>query len=333
MNKIGIVTIVSQNYGNRLQNYALQTVLQNMGYTVNTIRRTEVPFSLTIKNYLHYVWHTNNTTQFFRFNKKIVWSKSVWGNNPQLKELQSQYDYFIAGSDQVWNPYYTFTGTDLDFLAFVEDKRKIAYAASFGVSSLPGEKVPQYKEYLCDFSKISTREDAGADIVFSLTGRRVPVVLDPVLLLEAGQWREVAKKPRNMPKGPYTLVYSVESMSEELKNAVEEEKKNHQVLEVRKLNGKEWAVGPAEFLYLIDHADKLLTDSFHGTAFSVLFHTPFYIYGRSGHNMSSRMDTLLSTVELKDVDEFSQAEFDRSDMLLKKKRLESLGFLRAALGK
>ena len=52
---------------------------------------------------------------------KIVWSKSVWGNNPQLKELQSQYDYFIAGSDQVWNPYYSFVGTDLDFLTFVEE--------------------------------------------------------------------------------------------------------------------------------------------------------------------------------------------------------------------
>lgn len=333
MNTIGIVTIVSQNYGNRLQNYALQTVLQNMGYTVNTIRRIEVPFSLIVKNYIHYLWHTNNTTQFFKFNRKIVWSKSVWGDNSQLKELQSQYDYFIAGSDQVWNPYYTFTGTDLDFLTFVEDERKIAYAASFGVSSLPSEKAAQYKEYLCDFSKISTREDAGADIVFSLTGRGVPVVLDPVLLLEAEQWRKIAKKPRNMPKGPYTLVYSVESMSEALKNAVEEEKKNHQVLEVRKLNGKEWAVGPAEFLYLIDHADKLLTDSFHGTVFSVLFHTPFYIYGRDGHNMSSRMDTLLSSVELKDVSEFSQAVFDRSDVLLKKKRLESVGFLRDALGK
>ena len=331
--KIAIITIISENYGNRLQNYALQVVLQNMGYTVKTLRRKKMSRSLVIKNYIHYLWQINNSTHFFRFNKKIEWSNSVWEKHSNLGHLKEQYDFFIAGSDQIWNPYYSFVGTDLDFLTFVEDKRKIAYAASFGVSSLPSEKVPQYKEYLCDFSKISTREDAGADIVFSLTGRRVPVVLDPVLLLEAGQWRKVAKKPRNMPKGPYTLVYSVESMSEELKNAVEEEKKNHQVLEVRKLNGKEWAVGPAEFLYLIDHADKLLTDSFHGTAFSVLFHTPFYIYGRSGHNMSSRMDTLLSTVELKDVDEFSQAEFDRSDMLLKKKRLESLGFLRAALGK
>lgn len=331
--KIAIITIISENYGNRLQNYALQVVLQNMGYTVKTLRRKKISLSLVIKNYIHYLWHTNNTTQFFKFNRKIAWSKSVWGNKSQLNELQSQYDYFIAGSDQIWNPYYTFTGTDLDFLTFVEDKIKIAYAASFGVSSLPSEKALQYKEYLCDFSKISTREDAGADIVFSLTGRQVPVVLDPVLLLEAEQWRKIAKRPHKMPKGHYTLVYSVESMSEALKKAVEEEKKNHQVLEVRKLNGKEWAVGPAEFLYLIDHADKLLTDSFHGTAFSVLFHTPFYIYERDGHSMSSRMDTLLSTVELKNVDEFSQAEFDRSDMLLKKKRLESIGFLRAALGK
>lgn len=333
MKKVGIVTIVSGNYGNRLQNYALQTVLHDMGYDVSTIRRADTSILLIIKNYIHYLWHTNDSTQFFKFDKKIKWSKNSWDERSQLSKLSNQYDYFVAGSDQIWNPYYTFTGTELDFLTFVEDKRRIAYAASFGVSSLPSDKAAKYIGRLRDFSKISTREDAGADIVFSLTGKRVPVVLDPVLLLEAERWRKVAKKPRNMPKGPYTLVYSVESMSEELKNAVEEEKKDHQVLEISQLDEIGCSVGPAEFLYLIDHADKLLTDSFHGTAFSVLFHTPFYIYRRDGHNMSSRMDTLLSTVELKDVSEFSQTVFDRSDMLLKKKRLESIDFLRDALEK
>lgn len=331
MKKIGIVTIVSGNYGNRLQNYALQTVLQNMGYDVNTIRRADSSILLIIKNYIHYLWHTNDSTQFFKFDKKIKWSKNSWDERSQLSILSNQYDYFVAGSDQIWNPYYTFTGTDLDFLTFVEDKRRIAYAASFGVSSLPIEKVAKYRECLCNFSKISTREDAGSDIVLSLTGKRVSVVLDPVLLLDANHWRKIEKKPRNMPKGAYTLVYSVESMSEELTAAVEEEKKYHQVLEISRLYEMGCSVGPAEFLYLIDHADKLLTDSFHGSAFSILFHTPFYIYRRDGHNMSSRMDTLLSTVELKDVSEFSRAVFDRSDMLLKKRRLESIDFLRGAL--
>lgn len=168
--KIAIVTIISENYGNRLQNYALQTVLQDTGFRVETIQRKNISFVLLIKNYLHYIWKTNNTTQFFKFNKKIKWSKKIWDKDSQLIDLGSLYDYFIAGSDQIWNPYYTFTGTDLDFLTFVEDKRRIAYAASFGVSSLPSNKAAKYnKGRLRDFSKISTREDAGADIVFSLT--------------------------------------------------------------------------------------------------------------------------------------------------------------------
>lgn len=329
MEKIAIATIVSQNYGNRLQNYALQSVLQNLGYNVTTLKRQGLDWSYKykLKNYLHYIWKTNNTTQFFRFNKLINWSKDVYTTN--LDGLNDKFDFFIAGSDQVWNPIYSFTGTDLDFLTFTETKKRIAYAASFGVSKLPTERINDYKNKLKGFEKKSVREEAGAVIIKELTGKQVPVVLDPTMLLTADQWKKIEKRPPNMPKEEYTLVYSVESMSTNLKKLVEEEKKKGLVLNVKKLNEKESAVGPAEFLYLIDHANKMLTDSFHGAVFSILFHTPFIICNRDGINMNSRIETLLNTFELNG--KITEDAFLNADKLLKIKRKESIQFLKEAI--
>lgn len=329
MKKIAIVTINSQNYGNRLQNFALQFILENLGYDITTLKRQNYDwsFKFKLKNYLHYIWKTNNTTQFFKFNKLIKWSKGIYSNN--FKYLNNKFDYFIAGSDQVWNPVYSFTGTELDFLTFAESNKRIAYAASFGVSKIPTEKVNEYKNKLEGFEKISVREDAGATIIQKLNGKQVPVVLDPTMLLTANQWRKIEKKPSNMPSGKYTLVYSVESMSDELKRIVNEERKKNLVIDVKKMLGKEFAVGPAEFLYLIDHADKILTDSFHGTVFSILFHTPFVICNRDGINMNSRIETLLNTCELSE--EITEDSFANADKILELKRKESIQFLKNAL--
>lgn len=327
--RIAIITIVSQNYGNRLQNYALQMVLRGLGYEVITLRRNAADVSIVykVKNYLHYIWRTNNTTQFFRFNKRIKWSRAVYTTN--LNELNGKYDYFITGSDQVWNPYYSFTGTDLDFLTFTETDKRIAYAASFGVAELPEEKVHDFSSKLEGFEKISVREDAGADIIKTLSGKVAEVVLDPTMLLTAEQWRKIEKRPPNMPNGKYTLVYSVESMSEELRCAVEKEKEKGLVVDVREIDGKESAVGPSEFIYLIDNAEKMITDSFHGTVFSILFHTPFVIYNRNGINMNSRLETLLNSFELNNG--ITAERFCNVDIILDKKRQKSLRFLKNAL--
>lgn len=329
MKKVAIITINSQNYGNRLQNYALQTVLEKLGCEVTTLNRdlSHISFSYKLRNYIHYIWKTNKTTNFFKFDKLIKWSNNVYNSN--LDQLNKEYDFFVAGSDQIWNPYYAFTGTELDFLTFTSTNKKIAYAASFGVSELPEEKIYEFQKKLYGFEKISVREDAGAKIIENLTEKKVPVVLDPTMLLNVEHWRKLEKRPIKMTNEKYTLVYCVESMSDELKIKVEQEKKKGLVLEIKKFENKEWAIGPAEFIYLIDHADKLITDSFHGTVFSILFHTPFVICKRDGINMNSRIDTLLNCFELND--NLTAERFMNADKILTLKREESLSFLKKAL--
>lgn len=333
MKKIGIITIESFNLGNRLQNYALQNILENMGYQVETIRRNKPVIGRDkIKRSTKILLQTimqSKGAKFRLFDSKINKSKFYASANQAPIDLTNQYDYFVAGSDQIWNPYYDFVGS-VDYLYFAKAEQKIAYAASFGVSEFPDEKKEELKEYLKDFKYISVREDAGAQIIKELTGRDVPVVLDPTLMLSVNAWRKMEHKPRNMPSGEYVLVYSVDKMSKEFVAEVEKEAVTNKIVNVREIqaNGHEWAVGPAEFLYLVDHAKMIYTDSFHGLVFAILFHTKFKVFGRDGIQMSSRIDTLMEKTGLKTSDSFEQA-----DQYVVALRRKSKQFLAEALGK
>ena len=302
-------------------------MLESVGCEVYTIKRDKTTFIYTVKNYFHYFIKTNSVTQFFKFNKLIHWYKKVCMNFSDLKNIESEFDYFVAGSDQIWNPHYSFTGSDIDFLTFTNTEKQIAYAASFGVSSIPDEKKKNYKDWLSSFGNISVRETDGAKIIADMTGRKVPVVLDPVLLLSAEKWRKLAVKPRNMTDKPYVLVYSVENMSENLRRAVEYEGENVEIVYVKDDKKRNWAVGPREFIYLIDHAEKLLTDSFHGTAFSVILHTPFELFDRDGINMNSRTETLLANLGLETNKILDVNCFSESDNKLRLLKEESLNYL------
>lgn len=331
--KVAIVTIESFNFGNRLQNYALQHLLEKMNCKVETIRRNPLEHGIgklkaIAKNCAQTMLQSKGA-KFHAFDKMIHKSSFYASANQAPDKLADHYDFFIAGSDQVWNPHYQFVGS-VDYLTFARPEQKIAYAGSFGVSELPEEMKEQSKIWFENFESISVREDAGAQIIKNLTGRTVPVVLDPTLMLAADEWRKLEKQPSNIPKGEYILVYSVASMGQEMSAAVAEVKKTHLVVDIRETlkNGHEWAVGPAEFLYLIDHARELYTDSFHGTVFSILFHTKFKVFEREGIVMNSRIETLL-----KETNMINEDSFENVDSRLIELRKNSHDFLRNALGK
>lgn len=327
--KVAILTIVSQNYGNRLQNYALQEIIKKKGFEVETIRRNKNSMIYNIKNIIHLFLKTNSSTKFWLFNKKITWSKHVIGEC-NLKTLNNHYDFFVVGSDQVWNPHYSFVGSELDFLTFTPSNKRIAYAASFGVDVVPDNKVELYKTWLSDFNKISVREYEGAKIIKHLCEKEVEVVLDPTLLLAADDWRKIYCPPIHT-RDDYILVYSVDKMGIELKQQVEELQKSKTVINVKEIaNGYNCPIGPAEFLFLIDHASLLLTDSFHGTVFAILFHTPFRIFKRPGIDMSSRMKSLLKMAGIEE-QQFDDDIWGKVDNKIEELRNYSLKFLYNAL--
>jgi len=339
--KIAIVTIVTVNFGNRLQNYALQNVLEKMHYSVYTLRRCEEKKEVKgyIKTIAQTVLHTKGS-KFKRFNNNIHFAEDVVTRDEFPKDLADRYDYFISGSDQVWNPYYDFVAGRCDFLTFARNDQRISYAASFGVSILPKERKNEFAKNLEQFKAISVREKQGAKIVGDLTGKRAEVVLDPTLLLDENEWKKVEKKSRCCPKRQYVLVYALGDKNDRFEEKIKQLREKYEIFDVRAIqkNGKELPVGPSEFLYLLRNAEIILTDSFHATVFSIIFHKRFITFNRSGLNMNSRMESLAELVGLTnrinangDFDCEVPVNYTNVDAMLKEERRKSIEFLNEAL--
>lgn len=222
-------------------------------------------------------------------------------NFQQVIKYASKYDACIVGSDQVWNP--SFNGsTPFYMLEHVAPAKRIAYAASFGVAKIEEGFQWQYRARLRNFSAISTRESSGADIIEELGLTRPDVVLDPTMLADSKQWRawldadpkRTSKYKKNAARfgEKYVLCYSLKSLKEKaecirLAQKVQE-KIGGKVLvltsdhlsEELKSNFKDVTVvedvDPFEFVDLFARASFVVTNSFHGSVFSILFHRKFY---------------------------------------------------------
>ena len=204
--------------------------------------------------------------------------------------LNKEMDIFITGSDQIWNPYYLSLAALLCFVD--EEKPKIAYASSVGVDQLPGDLIPVYKKYLDRFSAISVRERCAAEYLSALLGKEVKHVLDPTFLLgveeihrlEArSEWAGKTTAPKN-----YIVCYFVGN-SRAWEDAVKQVSAHTQlpVIVIMSENGIVPSVGTPvafagayDFLWLIDHAAYVCTDSFHCTAFSINLNKEFFVFKR-----------------------------------------------------
>lgn len=347
MKKVAIITIQSINIGNRLQNFALQETIKNLGYDVYTIRRKHKTLNVKtvledIKDFLRFLLGTRKGL-YIRFDKtRIHFGRQYALVNESAPGIENAYDFFVAGSDQIWNPYYGHLVGLSDLLFFAREEQKVSYAASFGVDEIPVEKWEVYEEALRGFKEISVREETGARIVKKLTGREAVTVLDPTLLLDISQYKRIQKRPKNVPSRKYALVYLLGGKSEIFMEYVEkdaryEEYELYDILQWEP-SGRQLPVGPAEFIYLVNHSEMVLTDSFHATVFAVIFHKPVKTFPREGIDISSRIVSLAVSLGLetnftddkvfyinKDVD------YGWIDEHLKKEKEKSIGFLNRAL--
>lgn len=353
MKKVGIVTLVDDNIGNRLQNYALQEYLTDKGYEVETINwkeynRLKVIIKTFIKNiYLrinrnkksyNYVWE--------KFDLNIKWSDVVipYKAEDVAENVKDKFDYFVVGSDQVWNPNFDYY-LPRAFLKYARDEQKVSYAASFGVSEIPDEFRDEYKTWISKFKSLSVREEAGAEIIKELTGRAAQVNLDPTMLITKDRWETMALKSEYKVKGKFVVKYFLGDNSKEYDEFIYKKAKELNATVIDILNCEDtWLIGPSEFLYLFLNAEAAFIDSFHGTVFSILFNRPFAVFDRIGldgtGNMNSRIETLLKTFELNnhkvgDVNNFKDEDmsFDSSkvEKILTIKRDEAFQYLDKAL--
>ena len=301
MKKVGLFTIQTYNYGNRLQNYASQYVLEKLNKKSKTFLMKENKTSLIIlfikkiKAKVDELFVGDSKAKFRLFNNNIEYTTDFIGSKNYSVRID-KYDAIIVGSDQIWNMTFSWLSKNV-FLPFKHQK-KIAFSASFGVDSIPYDQT--IADCLNDFKALSVREEAGAKIIKDLTGRDATVLVDPTMLLTKDEWRKVSEKPRGAKEG-YILTYFLSPKCDEAKTKLEEIKEDKEVYELLNPNDKiAGTAGPSEFLWLFEHADLILTDSFHACVFSFLFNKPFIVYDRNWNegNMNSRLETLLSKFSL-----------------------------------
>lgn len=369
--KIGIITLIGNyNYGNRLQNYALQMLLESkfsaevdtLTFSTNDFKDSPFAQKKSVLNKVSslkdgfgekirrrifkiddFKKQTKLKTPVFRPFSDAVFS-FVEVTKQNVDEIISQYDYFVIGSDQVWNP--SFEGNNYAMYAeFAPKEKVVSYAASFGVSDIPSEYNQFVKEGLTNVSRISVREADGADIVNRMIGSKAQVVLDPTMMISSDIWKQAISsvKSDKLPRGKYIFVYFLGKLSKMKQNTINEfaRKNDYEILTVMGNEAKAGtvALSPLEFVKGIKNAEMVFTDSFHGNVFSILMHTPFKIFEREDGGMQSRIVTLLETVGLplslisdNDIEHVRQTiDYSNIDNLLDEKRQESMNFLTTAL--
>lgn len=366
--KIGILTTSNSiNYGACLQTFALQRYLRSEGLDVEVIdfrpKAKGRNQSLAIRA-RSFVWdHTLRVLLNDReraektsvFRKDFVRYSADIHTDADTILKSREYSTMIVGSDQIWNPRYALYDKGIWFLKTENPVNKVSYAASFGIPKLPEMAKATYRDGFADFDAISVREETGAAIVRELTGEEPPVVLDPVFLLSKEEWEEFAVRP----KAPgYVLCYYMQgfpAVEEEIRRCAEAIAKarglkvinigKRELARLRFWENNEYGHGPREFVGLFLNADHVVTNSFHGSALSVLFGKPLVSVvdgGLGAAGLSSRLVDLLkrigregSILDIADKDAFDLGSISPEGAhpeLLEREIARSKGFLAESLG-
>ncbi len=286
--KIGVLTWhYFTNFGSAMQTYALQQTIKKLGYQVKVINyrdaRNATIFRL-VSLCATFLRKKQRVPLFFDFQRKRFDMSKCISKRDELVRESHKYGTIIVGSDQIWapsmfNPIY--------FLEFAgDDVRKVSYAASIGLDDIPDELCPQYKNFLSNFKYVSVRERVGKQTLQNKCGILSELVLDPTLLLEPEEYTCLANKPiapnLDLDK-PFVFCYFL-NREHDYRNRVEAfAKENNLQIIGCSLNDLDNAwmrnisryTGPQEYLWLFENAEYVITDSYHGTIFSLLLNKKF----------------------------------------------------------
>ena len=342
--KVAIVSCYfKNNYGSMLQAYATQKILDNNGILNETINVTNnEDFSKGKKKYyLSQIFNLGFIKSKFgmiklKFDKKLnkELGKNIAIRDKKYKEFEKRfhltseyttyeklnalakekYSDVIVGSDQLWLPvnvvadYYT--------LNWVPDNvNKISYATSFGISKVPEKYRNLYKNFLERIEHVSVREEAGVKLVNELAMKDAKLVCDPTILLTKEEWNEIVPKKRIIPE-KYILCYFLGNSIEYRKFAERLKEKTGYII-VSLNHADEYVkysdifadktpydIGPSEWINLIQNAEYICTDSFHGTVFSLINNKKFFTFRRFSNknkmSTNSRIESLFEIVDLKE---------------------------------
>ncbi len=314
------------NYGASLQAYALMKYLENLGHEVEIIDYK--PNYLSQRYNLWAIspkWSKYILFKLLYYALKIperlindlprkkafdIFTKenlkltiNTYHTNEELKVEIPQADVFIAGSDQIWNSMYPNGKDPAFYLNFAPKKAvKASYAPSFSIDYIEKGFEEQVKLWLQNLDYISVREATGLSILRSIGMQGIQVV-DPVFLLDAYEWSKLARE--GLIKSKYILIYDFENNPTIEKFAKYISiKTGFPIVSIKDYLKQRYAnktiinASPWDFIGLIKNCEFLISNSFHGTAFSIIFNKEFYTFNRMHQKINSRMKDLLSSLGL-----------------------------------
>ena len=374
MKKIGLVTAYRiDNYGTKLQAYAMQELISLLGCEAEIVdyipaydKRPDVVIKKAAAKVKKKAASASDAANKIPENTALLRHKAINSFDSfykrsgeihgyaNLKKTVENYDGFVCGSDQIWAGGNLIT--DYFNLKFVGRRRPtVAYAPSFGTSSVPDNMKEKYKSFLSAIDCLSVREESGAKLIKELTGRDADVVADPTILVGREVWDKLAgdigdgatdyvfcyflgenpghRKWAELTAAKYGCKIVILPHMKRFVQADED-------LEAEKL----YDVSPIRFIELIRDAKFVLTDSFHGTVFSLLYRKEFYTFERfvsgSRESTNTRIYSLLETVNLADrivTDErqltFGEIDYASADILLESSRAFSMDYLKGSFEK
>lgn len=344
MNNIAIITWINYpNYGTYLQAYALQQYIKSLGFNCKILNdknciASNFNWKLELKKI---VWVLNDHYRNYRdsWNNSLNLYKSFKTKYLEIEntinqdDLNIQYDAFVCGSDQIWNPFCLSNPQSKFYYADFSCKKKIAYAPSIGVPEIPLQYKTIFKELTRNFEFLSSREQQGVDALHELTGKEVTKVVDPTMLLDAKQWNVLLSSSQVYSDTNYILAYFLTPNPIFVQTAFKYARQKGLKLKIfytdknySNYNCDLVSAGPLEFLFYIKNAEYLFTDSFHGTIFASIFHTQFFTFKRfkqTARSQNSRVENLLNMMGVSErlfdedncetVYRFSDIDFEQVD--------------------
>jgi len=364
--KIGILTFhYSNNYGALLQTYALSKTLYSLGYEpiiINRVPKKEKernPFGLNIKKKI--VQKANHYFQksFDKFRKKFLQNiTSIINRNEDLGSIVNNMDAVIVGSDQVWRIEYT-KGLGLNnFLDFVPGNiRKIAYAASFGNDNFEGneEIIIKVKALLHRFNAISVREKSGVAICKDLFDVSAVHLIDPTLLLAPNDYIQLISKKENHITEKFITRYILDDTKQK-SDIIEyiSKQKNLNIFNITRESTTEFSIRKFElnwkkyyyptistWLFGIKNAEFIISDSYHGVVFSILFNKQFICIGNKYRGLT-RINSLLEKFGLENrlinesenfpvFNKLEEIDYAPINEIIELERIKSIDFLNKQL--
>lgn len=370
--KVLLTTVFSgYNFGSSLQALAGKTILKELGYECEVVAQKSLVkgrdirlgklFTILTRSLLlrgksgskalsTYQGSYNKTMigdsaeRFARFTAEVLQPRYLsWSG---LKKEADDCVACFAGSDQIWNSS-TMYVDPMYYLRFAPAEKRVAFAPSFGRDFVAAYNKTKMSKWIGEFAHLSVREDSGVTLIKEMTGKDAVQLIDPTLMVDGETWKRtlgIADRTEN-----YILAYFLDKPSDKARNAILELKDalHCEVIGIPyQFNDMGYCdkvvpTGPIEFLDLINNAKCVLTDSFHGTAFSINLHIPFYVFGRaygSAHSQNSRVESILRKMNMQNrfeptdaFDNMLNLDFKHSERVLLEERQKAREYITNAL--